>query len=78
MALSDDLKLRIIHWYYEEKMTMRGISGLARCSLGVVHKVIQNYQEFGEVNNPFTQAAQCEGRPRYLTNEDISFIAAVI
>ena len=57
---------------------MREISGLARCSLGVVHKVIQNYREFGEVNNPFARAAQCEGRPRYLTNKDISFIGAVI
>jgi transposase len=74
-ALSEDLKHRIIHWYYIERMTMQEISTLALCSVGAVYKVIRNYQDFGEVNNPFSCRV---GRPKLLTDDDITFINALV
>ncbi|KJA21472.1 hypothetical protein HYPSUDRAFT_124138, partial [Hypholoma sublateritium FD-334 SS-4] len=73
--LSDDLKEHIIQWYYSDNMTMLEIRDLAQCSVGLVYNVIRNYQEFGQVRNPFAQHA---GQPPILTNKDLTFIESVL
>ena len=54
---------------------MQEISTLALCSVGAVYKVIRNYQDFGEVNNPLSRRV---GQPKLLTDEDIAFINAIV
>ncbi len=54
VRISDDLKERIITWYYTDNKTMEEIRDLARCSIGLISNVIRNYREYGEVRNPFT------------------------
>ena len=72
--ISDDLKERIITWYYTDNRTMPEIRDLARCSIGLISNVIRNYREYGEVRNPFTR----DGRPRSLSDEDTVFIETLI
>ncbi|KIM42230.1 hypothetical protein M413DRAFT_10428 [Hebeloma cylindrosporum] len=75
VRISDDLKERIIHWYYQDEMTMEEIRDLAHCSLGLIYKVISNYREFGQVRNPFTRRM---GRPSTLTEGDLIFLKAIL
>ena len=75
VRISDDLKERIITWYYTDNKTMEEIRDLARCSIGLISNVIRNYREYGEVRNPFTRRA---GRPRSLSDEDMAFIQTLI
>ena len=70
--LSDDLKDRIIKWYYKDQKTMKGIATHARCSIGVVSKILRLYQEYGEVKDPFRQNT---GRLLKLRKADLRFIA---
>ena len=62
--LSDDLKERIVKWYYEDQDTMAEIAAQARCSIGLVSKVLRYYREFGQVRDPFRQYT---GRPSKLS-----------
>ena len=55
--VSDDLKECMIYWYYINKKTMEEIRDLSRCSIGLVYKVIRNFQDFGQVVNPFASSA---------------------
>jgi len=73
--LSDDLKERIVQWYYEDLKTMEEIRDLSRCSIGLVYNVIRNYRDFGQVRNPFSRRI---GGPRTLTDEDLSFLNSLI
>jgi len=73
--ISDDLKERIVQLYYTDGMKMMDIRDLTRCSIGLVYNVIRNYQDFGQVNNPFVHPA---GRPCTLTAEDLAYMEAVI
>ena len=75
VRISDDLKERIVHWYYQDDMTMEEIRDLAHCSLGLISKVINNYREFGQVRVPFTQWM---GRPSTLTDGDLTFLKAIL
>jgi len=74
-SLSNDLKLRMVAWYFEDGLTYRQICEQANCSIGLVSKVIRNFQEHGEVNNPF---AKRTGRPPRLEDGDIEYISALL
>ena len=60
VPLSDDLKDKIIKWYYEDQETMKEIAVQARCSIGTVSNVLRLYREYGEFKDPFRQHT---GRP---------------
>ena len=75
IRISNDLKERIVLWYYTDKKTMEEVRDLSRCSIGLISNVLRNYQEYGEVQNPFTRKA---GRPCILNDDDISFIQTLI
>jgi len=73
LHLSDDLKERIVQWYYIDQMTMEEICDLTKCSIGLVYNVIRNYRDFGQVRNPFTH---CAGQPSALTNRSAASFSA--
>lgn len=73
--LSEDLKQRIVQWYYEDQLTMRDIASQARCSIGLVCNVLHNHREYGQVTNPFRLQA---GRPSYLDDGDLTFINTIL
>lgn len=74
-AISDDLKQRIVKWYLEDKMTMQDISTTATCSIGLVSKVLRNYRQYGQVNDPYSRRT---GRPSYLNADDLHFLETLI
>ena len=74
IALSEDLKRRIVAWYTEDGMTMAEIAAMASCSIGLVSKVLQLQREFGQVTHPFSRqrcASKIFGRDDYLYLEEI-------
>src|SRR6266567_384783 len=73
--LSDEIKERIIQWYYEDQSTMAEIAAQARCSIGLVSKVLRNYRDYGQVNDPFRQRT---GRPSKLSKADLKYIDTII
>ena len=74
--LSEDLKKRIVKWYFEDGLTYREIRDLGGVSLGLISNTIQNYHDFdGQVKNPF----RCiTGRPSYINEDDIAFIESTL
>ena len=70
VPLSDDLKDKIVKWYYEDQETMKEI-----CSIGTVSNVLCLYQEYGEFKDPFRQRT---GRPPKLSKADLKFLDAVV
>ena len=75
MAISDDLKTRIVKWYYKDQLDMRDISITAWCSIGLVSKVLRNYCEYEKVNNPYSH---CTGHPPYLAEPDLLYLNEII
>ena len=73
--LSEDLKKRIVKWYFEDGLTYQEIRDQGNVSLGLISNTICNYCAFDEVNNPFRR---CTGRPSYLNNEDMAFIESTL
>jgi len=73
--LSNDLKDRIVRWYYEDQDTMAEIAAQARCSIGTVSNVLRVYREYGEVKDPFRQYT---GRPSTLSEADLKFLDTII
>ena len=71
VPLSNDLKDRIVKWYYEDQETMKEIATHARCSIGTVSNVLRLYREYGEVKDPFRQRT---GRPSNLSEADLRFL----
>ena len=67
-AYSADFKLRILWWYLEDNIPMEEIAELARCSLGLVSKVVNIHRTHGTVVDP---TLRCTGRPPLLVPEDI-------
>ena len=53
--LSNDLKDRMVKWYYEYQEIMKEIATHARCSIGTVSNVLRLYRKYGEVKDPFRQ-----------------------
>lgn len=47
--ISNDLKERIVNWYFIDGMTMEDIHSISECSIGTVYDMIRNYRDFGEV-----------------------------
>jgi hypothetical protein len=50
---------------------MLDICAQACCSVGLVHNVLCNHWEFGQVTNPFKRYT---GQSLYLTDNDLTFI----
>lgn len=74
-SLSDDLKRLIVTWYFEEGLTYREIKDRAQCSIGLVSKVLRNYEDFGQVVNPFRKRT---GRPSMIEDGDIKYISSLL
>jgi len=74
-ALSDDLKNRIVRWYYEEELSYREIRDRAECSIGLISKVLQNHRQYGVVTNPFSRRT---GRPPNIADGDVEYIASLL
>ena len=74
VPLSDDLKDRIVKWYYEDQETMKEIAVQAWCSIGTVSNVLRLYREYGKFNDPFRQRT---GRPPKLSEADLKFLDAI-
>ncbi|KAF9011499.1 hypothetical protein BDZ89DRAFT_918210, partial [Hymenopellis radicata] len=70
--ISEDLKLRMVHWHDVEGLTQQSVAERAGCSIGLVSKVLKYHREYGTVKNPF---AQRSGRPRLLSDDDLSYVA---
>jgi transposase len=75
VPLSDDLKDRIVKWYYEDQETMKEIAVQARCSIGTVSNVLCLYREYGKFKDPFRQRT---GRPSKLSKADLKFLDAIV
>ena|SRR6266545_251992 len=75
VPLSDDLKDRIVKWYYEDQETMKEIAAQARCSIGTVSNVLCLYREYSEFKDPFRQ---CTGQPPKLSEADLKFLDAIV
>jgi transposase len=65
---SNDLKDRIVRWYYEDPDT-------TRCSIGTVSNDLYIYQECGEVKDLLRQYT---GRPSKLSEADLKFLDTII
>ena len=75
VPLSDDLKDKIVKWYYEDQETMKEIAVQARCSIGTVSNVLRLYREYGKFKDPFRQRT---GRPPKLSEADLKFLDAIV
>jgi transposase len=73
--LSEDLKRRIVKWYFEDGLTYQDIRDQGNVSLGLISNTIRNYCAFDQVNNPFRR---CTGQPSYLNSEDMAFIESTL
>ncbi|KAF9228301.1 hypothetical protein BS17DRAFT_692480, partial [Gyrodon lividus] len=51
--LSQQLRERIVFWYYEHWKTGSQIAELAGCSECTVFEVLRLHQDFGKVKNPY-------------------------
>jgi len=74
-SLSDDLKKLIVTCYFEEGLTYREIKDRAQCSIGLVSKVLHNYEDFGQIINPFSKRT---GRPSMIEDRDIKYISSLL
>ena len=73
-VISNELKERIIKWYNVDRLTMNDISIAAECSIGLVSNVLCNYQQYRQVNNPYSHRS---GQPSYLSEEDLTLLKAI-
>ncbi|KAI0083391.1 hypothetical protein BDY19DRAFT_900392 [Irpex rosettiformis] len=71
---SNDLKRRIVSWYFIEKRTEAWISRHANVSVGLVSKVVNNYRRHGDVSYPLSHS---RGRQSTLDDGDLQYIRAV-
>lgn len=74
-AISADLKERIVELYFTKNWSMRDIAETYMVSIGLVHKVITIFRDYGTVIDPTKSR---DGRPRYCTNEDTAYIRVLI
>jgi len=74
-ALSDDLKMRIVSWYFDEHLTYLEIRDRAQCSTGLISKVMSNYRTHGQVTNLFSKRT---GRPLKVQDGDIEYISSLL
>ena len=74
--LLEDLKKRIVKWYYKNGLMYREIRNLEGVSLGLISNNIQNYHDFdGQVKNPFQHIT---GQLSYLNEDNITFIESIL
>ena len=74
VPLSDDLKILIVNWYFEEGLTYREIRDRAQCSIGLISKVLRNHEDFGQVVNSFSKRT---GRLPMIEDGDIQYISSL-
>ena len=73
--MSVDLKQCIIDWYLVDQYTYHQIASLADCSIGHASNVMRNFQEFGQVKNPFNSHTSC---PSQIKEGDIVYLHALL
>ena len=73
--MSVDLKQCTIDWYLVDQYTCCQIAVLADCSIGYVSSIMENFQEFGQVENPFSS---CTGCPSQIQKGDMVYLHALL
>ncbi|RDX47810.1 hypothetical protein OH76DRAFT_1316456, partial [Lentinus brumalis] len=71
--LQQQLRERIVHWRYNDHISVADIAQLAGCGTTAVYDVLQRFRETGDV-----QPGVSPGRPRTLSGEDVAFISTLI
>ena len=73
-ALSADLKQRIVG-LRKEGSTLREIASRLEVLVGVVHKTLVTYAEYGQYTDPSRRQT---GRPRILDDDDDQYLKSVL
>ena len=73
--VSLELCERIVVWRYELNMSIDNITQLSGHSKWTVNYVLETYQNYGQVVNPFIQP---QGLPQVLDWDDLNFIDSVL
>jgi transposase len=73
--ISEDLRQRVVSWYYDHQKGAEEISELAGCSERTVYNILQLHREFGQVTNPY---ARPRGRPRTLDTNAMNYISSLM
>ena len=73
-ALSIDIKRRIVQ-LRQEGLTLRDIAGRLKVSIGVVHKTLEIYEEYGEYADPSKKRT---GRPQILDDDDKWYLKSLL
>ena len=73
-ALSIDMKRRIVQ-LRQEDLTLQEIAGRLMVSVGVVHKTLNIYEEYGEYTDPSKKRT---GRPQILDDNDERYLKSLL
>ena len=73
-SLSTDIKRRIVQ-LRREGLTLRDISAHLWVSVGVVHKTLKSYEEYGEYTDPSKKRT---GRPQILDDDDEHYLRSLL
>ena len=73
--LSNELRERIIVWYYYQERSFEDIIELSGCSKNTIYRVLSNFEKFGQATNPHCRPA---GRKRTLLSTDLMYIQGLL
>lgn len=73
--ISEDLRRRVVSWYYEDEKGAKEIADLAGCCERTVYNILQLHRDFGQVTNPH---ARPRGRPRTLDTTAMNYISSLM
>jgi transposase len=71
-AISIDLKERLVSWYFNDHLPMEEIATTAKVSIGLVSKVINTFEDYGQVTSPFTR------RPSEIDQGDLIYLESIM
>ena len=74
-CLSNELRERIIVWYYYQEWSFEDIIELSGCSKNTIYRVLSNFEKFGQATNPHCRPA---GRKRTLLSTDLMYIQGLL
>jgi transposase len=75
VAISRDPKERIVSWYFNDEMTMKEIADMASISMGLILKVINTFDCYGQTTDPF---AHRTGHPSYVDPGDVRYLESIL
>jgi len=73
--ISEDLRIRIIAWHFEQQKGAPEIAELAGCSERTVYYILSCYRKYGLVTNPHTCTP---GRPHVLDMTILNYMSALL